>query len=88
MATVNIAGLDKAKVLQALHQNSKAQGMSFLHEKAVSIEDCEHQLARSSYVDYFAGRVIKCDLGKDEFDTWGYDRDNGDGAAQKAIDLL
>ena len=37
------------------------------------------------YFDYVNGRVMKSDLSGDEFDTWGYDRDNGEGAAEKAL---
>jgi hypothetical protein len=31
---------------------------------------------------------MKVHIGGDEFDPWGYDRDNGDGAAQRVIDTL
>ena len=43
----------------------------------------------SKYFDYLKGRVMKLDLtSDDEFDPWGYDRDNGRGAAQNVIDAL
>ena len=32
--------------------------------------------------------IMKVNLSGDEFDGWLYDRDNGEGAAQKAIDKL
>lgn len=38
--------------------------------------------------DYLIGRVMKVDLSRDEFSPWGYDRDNGEGAATKAIATL
>lgn len=83
---VNIQGLDKAQVLQTLHQNSKAQGMSILHERKVTLQDCQEVISDGQlYFDYFAGRVLKVDLSGDEFDPWGYDRDNGAGAAEAAI---
>ena len=62
--------------------------MSFRDERNVSVEDCQERLKISPDIDYFAGRVIKCNLPGDSFDSWGYDRDNGEGAAQKAIDGL
>jgi hypothetical protein len=82
---VNISGLDKAEVLLALHGASRAQGMSFLNLHTPTIEECRDWLAQGSYVDYFAGKVIKCDLSKDEFDPRGFDRDNGEGSAESAI---
>lgn len=39
--------------------------------------------------DYVYGRCLKVDLTDGvEFDPWGFDRDNGEGAAQKVIDHL
>jgi hypothetical protein len=40
------------------------------------------------YFDYFNGKVMKVDIANDEFDPYLYDRDNGPGAAQYAIDRL
>ena len=37
------------------------------------------------YFDYLYGRVMKVDLSKDTFDPFLYDRDNGQGAAERAI---
>jgi hypothetical protein len=92
---VSIAGLDKAKVLKALHDGSKAQGVSFMHLRELSLEDCEGIISQEAgegnddlYFDYLAGKVMKVAIGGDEFNPCGYDRDNGPGAAQKVIDLL
>jgi hypothetical protein len=85
---INIAGLNKTEVLLALHKNSKAQGMSFLDLHTVTLLECEKQLAVNSYVDYFAGKVIKCDFSGDMLDPRGYDRDLGKGAAERAINGL
>lgn len=38
-----------------------------------------------TYFDYLKGRVMKVDLCGNEFDPWLYDRDNGRGAAARAI---
>lgn len=40
------------------------------------------------YFDYVVGKPIKCEIGGDDLDPWGYDRDNGSGAAKRAIDKL
>lgn len=55
----------------------------------MSIQECQEAVASDYlYFDYFVGRVLKVDLSGDEFDPWGYDRDNGAGAAQAVIDRL
>ncbi|MEK7505777.1 MAG: hypothetical protein AAB597_02695 [Patescibacteria group bacterium] len=93
MATVCIAKLDKAAVLAALYNASKPQGAGFMHynPEPMTGEQARQILEKnkSARFDYMAGRVMKIDLSKDdEFDPWGYDRDNGAGAAQRVIDSL
>lgn len=92
MPTVSIAGLDKADVLAALYNASRPQGLGFMQydpapmtrEGAASILNGGH-----TYFDYLKGRVMKLRLDSDlEIDTWGYDRDNGQGAAERAINAL
>jgi len=85
---VSIQGLDKAVVLKALHNNSRAQGMSYLHLKDLTLEDCQGIVKERLNFDYLAGKVMKVDLSGDSFDPWGYDRDNGEGAAQRAVDSI
>jgi hypothetical protein len=82
---ISIVGLNKAKVLLALHQGSRSQGMSFLHEKSASLEECEARLLSSLYVDYFLGRVIKVDFSGDMIDSFLYNRDNGEYAMLEVI---
>ena len=87
---INIATLNKAAVLAALYNRARPQGMGFLHydPKPVTAEEAANWLAasRDGYFDYIKGRVMKVDLSKDELNEWGFDRDNGQGAAQSAID--
>jgi len=87
MAQINLVGMDKAVVLAALYNASKPQGMGFLHydPTPMSIKEAHELLEEGTYFDYFKGRVMKIDLSGDTLNTWGYDRDNGDGAAEKAI---
>jgi hypothetical protein len=85
-ALIDISGLDKAKVLAALHRASKQQGMGFLDPRgALTEEEARELLAEDTYFDYLHGRVLKVDLSGDGFDPWLYDRDNGEGAAERAI---
>ena len=101
---VNIKGLSKAAVLAALFNHSKVQGMGIFQasrgpqimteadaERAIQNgDDNGNSVATGSayYFDYLYGRVLKVNLSGDEFDEWGYDRDVGQGAAQRAIDSI
>jgi hypothetical protein len=100
---VDTKGLDKAEVLAALHRESKAQGMGILHDRGpLTVEQCrkvlaerqagakdEFSFAEGLYFDYLTGRVMKVDLSNDDgFDPFLYDRDNGPGAAERAVSAL
>jgi hypothetical protein len=86
---VDIKGLDKARVLKALYEHSKGQGMSFLdpeYGSQITTEECREILKGQVFFDYFRGRVMKVNLASDtEFDGRLYDRDNGQGAAELAV---
>lgn len=99
MAMIDIKGLDKAEVLLALWTSSRMQGMSFLgYKKDMTLayaQECIEQARHIGmsgeeeiYFDYLNGKVMKIDIAPDEIDPRLYDRDNGEGAAQKAIDNL
>ena len=88
---VSIKGLDKAKVLKALYDNSHVQGMGFMHavpEGVVTVRRCRELLEMNTYYECLFGRVLKVDLSGDEFDERLYDRDCGEGAAQRAVDSV
>lgn len=87
---IDIKGLDKAKVLKALHDHSHTQGMSAfgIFTDNLTIADCREFLKKTKYVDYFNGRVIKVDFSGDSFNETLYDRDCGAGAAAKAVDSI
>lgn len=85
---IPIAGLDKAEVLLKLWKASKEQGISFMGRLNVDLEACREALSQDAYVDYLGGRVIKCDFSKDTLEPWGFDRDNGEGAAKRVIDKM
>lgn len=87
---IDISKLDKAAVLAALYNRAKPQGWGYLDYQPgdMTIEQAREHLAKTTSFDYIQGRVLKINLGKAELDPWGYDRDNGQGAAQRAIDAL
>lgn len=87
---VDITGLDKLVVLKALWSNSKvATFYANYPEMAPSFS--EEQASRSlanGYVDYCCGRVIKADFRNCKLDSYGYDRDNGEGKMKQVIRSL
>lgn len=89
---MKIEGLNKAEVLAALYNNATVQGMGFLQadNKQMTTEEAKAILDESSdkYFDYLKGRVMKIRIAGDEVDTRLYNRDNGDGAAERVIGKL
>lgn len=89
---IDISGLDKAEVLAALFNASKQQGMGFLDASGateMTVDDARKYLSDGhTYFDYLRGRVMKTNLKNDTLDPWGYDRDNGHGAAKRALAKL
>ncbi|MFP3924621.1 hypothetical protein [Pseudomonas sp. W5-36] len=85
---MNISGLDKAEVLAALFNASRQQGMGFLNSRGdrdMSKERAAEILKITEDFDYLDGRVMKISLNHDEVETRLYDRDNGQGSAERAI---
>lgn len=84
---VSISNKDKAEVLASLYNKSHPQGLGFLHfdSTPMSIDEAREILKTQTYFDYLKGRVMKVDLSSDQVNTWGYNRDNGELAAEKAI---
>lgn len=92
---IDISKLDKAEVLAALYNSSKQQGMGFMHARGrepMTVEEARVELEAAgqfgSYFDYLHGRVMKVSLREDVLRTGLYDRDNGDGAAARALEPL
>lgn len=85
---MNISGLDKAEVLAALFNASRQQGISFLDSRGrrdMTKERAAEILKITEDFDYLEGRVMKISLDRDEVETRLYDRDNGQGSAERAI---
>ena len=87
MQNISIAGKNKAKILAALYNSAKAQGLGFLHftPEPMTEEQAVELLEKTQYFDYLQGRVMKVDLSGDELNPRLYDRDNGQGAAEEAL---
>ena len=90
---VSTRGLNKAEVIAALYNHARPQGLGFLQYEPgdMTIQEAEEIVLRGRpfYFDYLKGRVMKVNLDSDnEFDERLYDRDNGEGAAQRAIDRM
>lgn len=96
---VNIKGLDKARVLKALWDNSNVHDSSYFSK--MSLDDIgftiNHAKAEVNYLRkdnhplnffYVYGHSIFCDISNDEFDPWRYDMACGIGAANEAINRL
>ena len=85
--TIDISKMDKAEVLAKLYNNSKPQGMGMLHYDSTEMttEEAGELLKTNTYFDYLKGRVMKINLSGAELHTALYDRDNGEGAAARAL---
>ncbi len=88
---IDISKLDKAEVLAALYNNAGPLGMGHLHfiPEDMQVEDARELLDEGiTYFDYVHGRCLKIDLSKDKLDPWLYDRDWGEGAAERVLSDL
>ncbi len=79
----------KPAALAALYNASRVQGMALFFAKSdnMSAEDAGILLedGKDRYFDYLQGRVMKMDFGGDDLDFRLYDRDNGQGAGDRAV---
>lgn len=91
--STNIAGIDRAKLVQRLYDHAKVQGLGSLGSNCgVSMRYEEAKDLVGKYIDYHNGRVMKISVPAeeegDEIDTWLYNRDNGKLAAEKVVEEL
>ena len=91
---INIALLPKAEVLKALHDGTHAQGLGVLQDlkRDMTLEEAEIMITNTQKwglrFDYVYGRPLKVNITGDEFEEALYDRDAGEGQAQRVIDRL
>lgn len=92
MAKIDISGLDKGAVLAALWNNAAlppAYTRANPRTRPMSVDEGRSAVvAQDAGFDYFEDRLLKVNLSADEFDPWGYDRDNGEGLAEQVIERL
>ena len=89
---VNIEGIDRVTLVQALYNNAKAKGFGTLHYNS---KDMSYELAKllvGDYMDYVGGRVLKIKVPREgegnELRTAMYNRENGNMAAEDLIESL
>jgi len=94
---IDIAGLDKAKLLQALFNRSFQQGLGVLDSngtntmtlaEALNVINDLQKKGRKLYFDYLKGRILKVDISGDTLFTALYNRDVGYGAAEAIVNKL
>jgi hypothetical protein len=91
---IDVSGLDLGAVVAALYNAATPVGMGFMHYDPVpmTIEEGQQVVAElrlDKGFDYCSGRVMKLHL-RDvpNIDVTWYNRDNGEGVAEMAIDQL
>jgi hypothetical protein len=92
---IDIKGIDKAELLAALHNGTPAIGMGMLQdrgaitkEQAQEVIDHRMKCGGDLYFDYLFGHPLKSDISKDTMRVAMYDRDAGQGAAERIITKL
>jgi hypothetical protein len=88
--TIDITGMDKAEILAALYNGSRPLGMGMLHftPEDMGKNEAHELLNETTSFDYLKGRVMKISLKGDELYTGLYNRDNGEGAAERIIQRI
>lgn len=87
---IDISKKDKAAVLATLYNHARPLEMGFFQydPTSMSVELARELMRNGTYFDYVRGRVMKVNLEGDTLNPSQYDRDNGDGAAAKAISTV
>ncbi len=85
---IDISEMDRREVLAALYNNARGQGLGLLQCIAADMttdEASEVLAGGGARFDYLHGRVLKVNLEGRLLDPRLYDRDNGQGAAARAL---
>jgi hypothetical protein len=89
---VDVAGIDRKKLLKALWDNAKPAAFFKDYPSLTPTFDLDDVMrnARRGYVDYACGRCIKAKVFTKEstIDPRMYDREYGEGAFQRVVDSL
>lgn len=83
---IDIKGLSKAKLLAALY-NKATLVVKNAAKHGIMTEEEAQKIIESGHTDfsYVYGKAMKINLTEDIIDSWGYDRDNGDGVVAKIV---
>jgi hypothetical protein len=92
--TKNIKGVNRAELVQALYETANFKGLGWLAsawiDPELSLEEAQQQVGKR--LEYFKGKVMKIKVPSekesDELDTWLYNRENWEGAAERVVDEL
>lgn len=84
---ISLVGIDKAAALAALYNASAPKGLGWFEasNETMTRDVAKELLKGQTYFDYLQGRVMKVDLSGDSMRVGSYDRDNGQGAAERAL---
>lgn len=91
---IDITGIDKAELLAALYNGTRALGLGMIHDRraGMTADDASFYLrtdGEPDRFDYVAGRPIKVEFNGDTLRfSQLYDRDAGPGACQRIVDAL
>jgi hypothetical protein len=87
---IDISRKDKAEVLAALYNAAHPLGLGILQfdPTPMTVGEARKILSRTTDFDYLKGRVMKVDLSGDKLETWLYDRDNGEGTAERVLSKI
>jgi len=87
---VDISGIDKKMLLQSLYEYAKPLGMGIYHytpNDTLPNQEMESILARG-HIDYLHGRAMKINISGNSVNTFSYNRNHGENAAEKIIATL
>jgi len=89
MADVDIKGIDKVALVQALYNCAQPLGLGYPHytPEPLTQEEAE-DLADTPWLDYVRRRLMKRSVAGDTMRTDLYNRDNGQGAAEQIIEAV
>lgn len=90
--TIDISGLDKAKLLQALFDRATPQDrslMNYYSNNKLGLTGAENALRNGhGYVDRLAGKVMKVNMSGDRLDPFLFNQYNGAGTAEQVVQNL
>jgi hypothetical protein len=90
MNEIDITGLDKKEILKQLWLGSEPAIVFTMNNiEPPKYNEKEAELAiEKGYVDYLCGRAIKSEIGTNKLDSYIYDKYNGYGAMEEAVDIV